>query len=756
MHMQVAWSRIERAKSGRLPTLDLAGLRLDPAPEKLWELEHLEHLNLSGTGMRQLPVEIARLSRLRSLQLRFNSLRTLPAEIGALSELRSLDLTATGLVELPAELRNLTQLGSLILPDNPLLEIPPEVVGSKSPKRILDYYFRSLREVSRPLLEAKVLVVGQGGVGKTSLVRRLVDGTFDPKEGKTEGIDIHRWQVPGRVEDEPIRVNIWDFGGQEIMHATHQFFLTKRSLYLLVLDARKGEGEGNLHYWLGIIQSFGADSPVLVVTNQVEPPNHLDLNETRLKKNFAPSIRGFYQTSCLTGEGIAELSDGIESELRGLEHVYDPLPESFFEVKSALEARTHEEDFLEIGAYEAICEAHGLEDDNDQQHLLRFLHDLGSVLHFSDPDSPFQLEETKILNPEWVTRGVYKILNNNGLMQAEGVLRLGQLGRILRPREGYPARHRRFIVGMMRKFELCFSFPGDDGRLLVPELLRKNEPDLGWDESEALRFEYHYAVLPEGLLPRFITRSHAHLGEQPTYWRSGVVLEIDGNKALVRADTQRARVYLGVFGPLNGRRRAMTALRSQLQAIHRTMPGIKAEAKVPLPRDPGVAESYDHLLLLEGEGIRDYIPTGSRERYGVQELLDGIESRQERQQETQRIIHGDYYELHGSQVGSVGREAAAEANTFSQRVDHAAYDVDIGQLAEELAALRTELQNLATATEHFQALVAVSGALEAAERREARATMERLRQATPWALEAARRHGMTVAVEAIEAAVGEG
>ncbi len=106
---------------------------------------------------------------------------------------------------------------------------------------------------------------------------------------------------------------------------------------------------------------------------------------------------------------------------------------------------------LEIKEYERICQQHGLEKKSDQQLLLRFLHDLGSVLNFSDPDSPYPLEETKILNPEWVTRGVYKILNNNDLMRAGGVLKLAQLGRVLKPDEGYARGRRLFIVGMMRK-----------------------------------------------------------------------------------------------------------------------------------------------------------------------------------------------------------------------------------------------------------------------------------------------------------------
>jgi internalin A len=93
-----------------------------------------------------------------------------------------------------------------------------------------------------------MILVGRGGVGKTSLVNRLVHGDFDPKETKTEGIAITPWPID--VGNDQVRLNIWDFGGQEIMHATHQFFMMKRSIYLLVLNAREGEQDANVDYWL--------------------------------------------------------------------------------------------------------------------------------------------------------------------------------------------------------------------------------------------------------------------------------------------------------------------------------------------------------------------------------------------------------------------------------------------------------------------------------------------------------------------------
>jgi Ras of Complex, Roc, domain of DAPkinase/TIR domain len=111
---------------------------------------------------------------------------------------------------------------------------------------------------SRRLHEAKLILVGRGEVGKTSLVNRLVSNSFAGDESKTQGINITQW--PLTSGKTTYRLNILDFGGQEIMHATHQFFLTERSLYLLVLNGREGGEDVDAEYWLKHIESFGGDS----------------------------------------------------------------------------------------------------------------------------------------------------------------------------------------------------------------------------------------------------------------------------------------------------------------------------------------------------------------------------------------------------------------------------------------------------------------------------------------------------------------
>src|SRR5262249_20436679 len=316
---------------------------------------------------------------------------------------------------------------------------------------------------------------------------------------QTDGIHITPWQV--KIKDDHIRLNIWDFGGREIMHATHQFFMTKRSLHLLVINAREGEQEANVEYWLRLVESFGGDSPVIVVINKVKD-HPFDLNRRGVQQKF-PAIREFIQTDCEADIRINELLRAIQRETDRLPNVRDPFPASWFTVKNELASLR--DNYIGYDAYQHLCAGHGIAEAVSQETLVGFLHDLGIVVNFRD--NP-RLSHTHVLNPSWVTNGIYKLLNDETLMQKkDGEFSHHDLARVL-DAAAYPASMYQFLLDLMEKFELCYEFYDSNGRYLVPELLKKEEPGLPeFVTADALRFEYHYNILPEGLLPRFILRS---------------------------------------------------------------------------------------------------------------------------------------------------------------------------------------------------------------------------------------------------------
>lgn len=615
-----------------LQRLIISQNKLQQLPRQIGQLTRLTEIVLDNNRLTRLPVEIAELINLTNLDAGNNFLQELPPELGRLNNLQFLNISNNRLRDLPTELSQLYQLRELVLAGNGI-QMPPELLSKPGqPASILKFYVANRSGAKRSLNEAKMLVVGQGSVGKTSLIKRLAKGTFNPNENKTEGIEIQKWRVSTH-RSPLVTLNIWDFGGQEIMHATHQFFLTKRSIYLLVLDARLNDQENRVEYWLKIIQSFGKNSPVIVVCNKLDQ-QPIDLDRRGLQKKYA-TIKAFVETSCSTGAGIEQLREVIAEQVAALEHIHDQLPLAWFKVKTRLE--NMRDDFIQYQDYERLCRYEEINDELNQSTLLGFMHDLGVVLNFRDDP---RLQDTNILNPEWVTNGVYRILNSHSLFQSKGVLEREALNHILDPSKYPKDKHHLIIMDMMRKFELCFDFEGlRDQKFLIPDLLTREEPDTG-DWSEALQFEYHYNVLPSSIISRFIVRMHPYINKN-TLWRTGAVLLNDGDRALVKADMEDRKISILIGGSYQSRRRLLEVIRSNFNSIHRTIPGLIAEEKVPLPNYPGVVVDFKHLVRLEVNGIREWIPEGLEQPLRVSELLDGLESKQSRRERHENNFEQD-------------------------------------------------------------------------------------------------------------------
>src|SRR5262249_34237911 len=147
--------------------------------------------------------------------------------------------------------------------------------------------------------------------------------------------EIIRWAFPvaiGVKQDgnekliqRDLQVNIWDFGGQEIYHATHQFFLTRRSLYLLVSDDRKEDTD--FDYWLNVVQLLSGGSPVLIVQNEKQD-RWRDINAGSLRARFA-NLRDAYRINLADNRGLDALASAMRRELQALPHIGAPLPRNW-------------------------------------------------------------------------------------------------------------------------------------------------------------------------------------------------------------------------------------------------------------------------------------------------------------------------------------------------------------------------------------------------------------------------------------------
>ncbi len=617
-----------------LEAFHIHGTGIEELPDAIFEIPNLKLLCLGGNRLSKINPKISNLKMLRELNLSKNSFTQFPKELLLLENLTSLRLSDNKLSTLPNEIVNLKKLRRLELYNNNF-KVPKEILTTK-PKQLIQYILDyKTAKTKRALLEAKLIFIGSGGVGKSSLIQGLTTNKYNPNLPKTDGIEISDWSV--KRHTDKIKVHIWDFGGQEIMHATHKFFMTSRSAYVLVVNPRTQDkyGDSELEYWLKLIRSYAGIVPIVVAINKCEV-HQMSIAKEDLKNKY-PNIVGFVETSCEKKIGIDELNELIGKAIGKLEHIDDQLPEAYFDIKEELEKIN--KDYIEYGEYEDICRKI---DPNfkveSKVTLVGLLHDLGVMLNFKENR---MLRDTQVLNPEWVTRGVYQLINYPNLIKNKGVLKASELPIILDQLRYPNPKEQFFITDIMGHFELSFQLEGKTDTYFIPGAFPKDKPVFQWNYSTSnlLRFQFHYDVLPNSIFSRFMVKIHRHIRETD-FWLNGVVIQYDNCEALIRADFEEKIITVEVGGSGN-KRMLLSIVREKFEDVHSNFKDISIKQEIPIDSENKVLVSYDDLVLYEIANEEFIFIPQLKTRFKVKNLLDGIEDEETRKEKINDMKEGE-------------------------------------------------------------------------------------------------------------------
>ena len=578
-----------------LTTLDLRGNQLSTLPVELTNLTSLTTLDLSDNQLNTLPVELGNLTSLTALYLRGNRLSTLPMELGNLTSLTTLDLSDNQLSTLPVELGNLTSLTELGLRGNPWISPPPEVIN-QGLKGILKFLRSKATESSRQWM-SKLLVVGEGGVGKTQLIRSLLGEEFEVESKTTEGISIRPVPFPHPSEEDiNIHLKAWDFGGQSIYHATHQFFLSNRSLFIVVWNPRMGYEQCKLFYWLDTIKSLAPDSPVMIVATHIDERT-ADLPYDELVERY-PNIAGEWSVSNKdrnVGGGVENLRRDIIEEAIGLPLMGEPWPTSWLHAADRIRAqRLNSRKITAHELWELMdCDEERPVPEDDRQVLAKWLHDLGDILYFHDDQ---ELKDTVILDPHWVTQKISDVLVSDLVAPGLAILTTEAMHKIWNDKDIDEHAANR-LLRLMENFDLSYRIPDDqyDRSLVVEKLSEDKAPyETIWDAHLNVRGCKEISMTldlgqkkPAGIPTWFIARSHRFT--QGLHWLHGALFgdkrENPRHLALVLAPAGQEHVSITVRGP--NPHAFFVLLRDGLELTLARFPGLKDQIirSVPCP-DP--------------------------------------------------------------------------------------------------------------------------------------------------------------------------
>jgi leucine-rich repeat kinase 2 len=436
--------------------------------------------------------------------------------------------------------------------------------------RLLKYLRDASLGVER-VFKMKLMLVGKGDVGKTTLLRNLtqdktgraahlrMDSQAPPSPGQgqgqgqgqnvsTDGIEIAQWDLPVPGQPEPLTFSCWDMGGQEVYYSTHQFFLSERSLYLIVFNLVDESSIKKVDYWLASIQIRAPDAPIFLVGTHMDDKMctaaHIDslLGGLAKLKGTYPKIDYITAVSCKPGEesNIDELRQEIISVAMKQRHMGMEVPKMYLALEEKVVARRalgastmSWKEFQTMAMMECGLAA------GDVPEVAEYLHSLGVIIYFGDRDSG--LADIVITDPEFLTKLMATIVTTKANFVQDGVLQHSALPQIWRE-PTYPATIHPLLLTLLQKFEICFNLGRDSS--LFPVLLPHERPDfeLLWPplerylaEETNVQFDriYQFDFVPPGLVSRLIVRL-LHSSEGKRYWRNGALVEQPNrNHALV-------------------------------------------------------------------------------------------------------------------------------------------------------------------------------------------------------------------------------
>jgi internalin A len=504
-------------------------------------------------------LELAQLTNVTNLDFKNNQLTELPESIGQLTNVTNLDLRNNRLASLPESIGHLQKLQVFYLSGNSFEQIPPEILR-KGSLEVRDYYRQRLETRTDYIYEAKLLIIGEGGSGKTSLANKIIDSNYTLQlegsatpEKSTEGIDVLRHDFH-HSSSNSFRINIWDFGGQEIYHATHQFFLTKRSLYLLVADTRQDNTDFN--FWLEVVELLSEASPTIIIKNEKQD-RPCQVNENQLRGRF-PNLEKILPTNLATNRGLLDICAAIEHYISQLPHIGTPLPKTWVNVRKALD--TDPRNYVSQDEFLTLCDTHGFKRRQDKLQLSSYLHDLGVCLHFQEDPV---LKHVVILKPEWGTAAVYKALDTSKVRTNLGCFTQADLATIWADAQ-YADMHDELLQLMMR-FKLCYEIPYRPKTYIAPQLLSPNQPEYDWDDTNNLILRYQYEFMPKGMLTRFIVEMHK-LIDSDLVWKEGVILKNENACAEVIEAYYKNEIRIRITGKL--KKPLLENIRHEFRKIH--------------------------------------------------------------------------------------------------------------------------------------------------------------------------------------------
>lgn len=167
------------------------------------------------------------------------------------------------------------------------------------------------------VLSAKVVILGESAVGKTSIINRYINNSFNPECMTTPGASYASKTMFFEEYNKNIKFDLWDTAGQEKFRSLTKIFYKETSVAVLVYDiTRKETFEEVQKYWYPQIKENSPKKTIIAIAANKGDLYEEEQVEESVGRNFAKEIGAIFRyTSAKNSSGIDELFKAIGGKL---------------------------------------------------------------------------------------------------------------------------------------------------------------------------------------------------------------------------------------------------------------------------------------------------------------------------------------------------------------------------------------------------------------------------------------------------------
>lgn len=160
----------------------------------------------------------------------------------------------------------------------------------------------------------KVVLLGDSGVGKTSIVTRFIANSFNPGSEATLGASFMGKAL--QFNDKILKFNIWDTAGQEKYHSVAKMYYRDANVAIMAYDITKRDSFNGIKRWYEELKEFGPRDIIIAIAGNKEDLVENEAVSPEDAKDYADSIGAVYRkTSAKTSYGIEAIFRDIAMKM---------------------------------------------------------------------------------------------------------------------------------------------------------------------------------------------------------------------------------------------------------------------------------------------------------------------------------------------------------------------------------------------------------------------------------------------------------